>query len=130
MSDPFAELGLPRKFDQDPAALRAAGEKSGNSPAYQAVADPRQRAETLLGLMQGPTKEFWKGVPEDFPAALAAAGTDPAKLAALRDQRITNITFLFRQILSPDKGPVQAGRQRMVRAELNALDQLAPLLPK
>ena len=124
MADPFTELGLPRKFEQDDATLAAARQRSGNSPAYQSIADPRQRAETLLNLMDGPSKELWRGVPPDFEAALAAAGTDPQKLAALRQQRLTNIMWLFRQLGSNDKGPVQAGRQRMVRAELNALDQI------
>jgi hypothetical protein len=128
MNDSFAELGLPRQFELDDSALRAAGQRSGNSPAYQQVADPRQRAELLLDLMKGPTKEFWQGVPPDFPDALAAAGNDPQKLAALRDQRLNNILHLFRQLGSNDKGTVQAGRQRMIRAELNALEELQPLL--
>jgi hypothetical protein len=128
MNDPFAQLGLPRKFDLDDAALSAAQQK-GNDAAYQAIADPAQRAQTLLALMDGPTKEFWRGTPSDFDKGLAQAGNDPQKLAALRQQCLLNISNLFRQILgSNDKGPVQAGRQRMVRAELNALDVLAPLM--
>jgi hypothetical protein len=114
----------------DDATLRAAGERSGNSASFQSIADPRQRAETLFDLMKGPTKEQWPGMPPDFAAALSAAGTDPQKLTALRDQRLNNILYLFRQLGSNDKLPVQIGRQRMVRAELNALDQLTPLLPQ
>jgi hypothetical protein len=129
MDDPFAQLGLPRKFELDDAALRAAGEKSGNSAAYQAIAGPQERAQTLLALMNGPTKEQWVGLPPDFSAALASAGSDPQKLTALRDQRLKNILYLFRQLASNDKATVQIGRQRMVRAELNALDQISPLMP-
>jgi hypothetical protein len=42
---------------------------------------------------------------------------------------LNNILHLFRQLGSNDKATVQIGRQRMVRSELNALDQIAPLLP-
>jgi hypothetical protein len=129
MNDPFAELGLPRKFDQDPAEIRAAGQKSGNSAAYQTIADPYRRAETLLALMGAAPRDQWRGPPPDFEADLAAAGTDVAKLTALRDLRISNMSNLFRQLAGNDKLPVQLGRQRMVCAELNALDQIAPLLP-
>ena len=130
MNDPFAQLGLPRTFELDDATLRAARDRTGDTAAYQALADPRQRAETLLMLMDGPTKDLWRGVPPDFADALAATGSNPGKLEALRQQRLNNILYLFRQLRSNDKGTVQAGRQRMVRAELNALDQIAPLLPR
>jgi hypothetical protein len=125
MNDSFAELGLPRRFDLDDASLRAAAQQSGDSAAYQMIADPRQRAETLLTLMNGPTRQQWLGLPPDFEAALAAAGSDPQKRAALAQQRLDNISHLFRQLGSNDKGTVQAGRQRMIRSELNALDALA-----
>ncbi len=123
MTDPFAELGLPQRFDLDPAALAAAAQKSGDSPAYKIVADPRSRADALLNLMAGPYND-WKGIPDDFPAALAAAGNDPVKLAALRDQRLANIASYFHQLRGHDPGGVQAGRQRQVRAELNAIAQI------
>jgi hypothetical protein len=130
MDDPFAQLGLPRKFELDDATLRAAAQSAGSTPAYQAIADPKQRAETLLALMNGPSRELWRGIPPDFAAALAAAGTDAGKLAALRQQRLTNILHLFRQLGSNDKIIVHLARQRMIRAELNALDELAPLMPQ
>jgi len=127
MNDPFSELGLPRQFDLDDASLQAAAQR-GNSAAYTLVADPRRRAETLLTLMNGPTRDVWPSLPPDFEAALATAGNDPAKLAALRQQRLKIISNLFRQLKSNDKATVQIGRQRMIRAELNALDQMAPLI--
>ena len=127
MNDPFAELSVPRQFDLDDATLKAAAQR-GNPAAYSLIADPRQRAETLLALMNGPTKELWPTVPHDFGAALAATGKDPAKLAALRQQRLNIVSNLFRQLRSNDKGTVQLGRQRMIRAELNALDEMAPLM--
>jgi hypothetical protein len=133
MTDPFAELGLPRRFELDDGALVAAKDRSaalsGGSAAYAAVADPRQRAETLLTLMDGPTKQQWQGLPSDFAGELAAAGSDAQKLTALKAQRLNNMLYLFRQLAGHDKGTVQMGRQRMVRAELNAVDQIDALLP-
>jgi hypothetical protein len=129
MNDPFAALNIPRQFDLDDATL-AAAQRAGNTPAYQIIADPRQRADTLLTLLHGPTKEMWSGLPTDFPAALAAAGSDAGKLAALREDRLKRISNLFRQLGSNDKATVQMGRQRMVRAQLNALDQLGTSAPQ
>jgi len=129
LSDPFADLGLSRAFEVDDTTLRAASNRTGNTAAYQAIADPRQRAQTLLMLMGGPTRDQWRGVPPDFAGALAAAGTDVQSLTALGQQRLNNIMYLFRQLGSNDKETVLAGRRRMVRAELNALDQLDAMLP-
>jgi hypothetical protein len=129
MDDPFAQLGVPRKFDLDDATV-AAAQTAGNAHAYQLIADPQKRADTLLTLMHGPTKEAWSAVPPDFEAALAAAGNDPQKLASLRQDRLRRIANLFRQLGSNDKATVQIGRQRMIRAELNALDQLGAPAPK
>ena len=123
MDDPFAELGVPRKFDLDEATLAAAG-RGGDTPVYKLIADPQQRAETLLALMHGPAKEVWPALPPDFAGALAAAGNDPGKLAAVRQDRLKRIANLFRQLGSNDKATVQMGRQRMIRAELNALEAL------
>jgi hypothetical protein len=126
MNDPFAELGIPRKFDLDDATL-AAAQQAGSATAYAAIADPKQRADALLTLLQGPTKEQWPAAPPDFSAALTQAGGDAQKLAALRLDRLKRIANLFRQLGSNDKATVQIGRQRMIRAELNALDQLGPV---
>ncbi len=43
------------------------------------------------------------------------------------EQRWKNVASLFVQLQSADKGPVQAGRQRLVRSELNAIDALTKL---
>ena len=120
---------FPRKFDLDEATLAAAGQAQ-NAEAYQLIADPQKRADTLLTQMHGPTKEMWSALPPDFAAALDAAGGDAQKLAALRQDRLKRISNLFRQLGSNDKATVQIGRQRMIRAELNALDQMGRSAPQ
>ena len=122
--DPFAALGLPRRFDLDDATISAARDRTNDSAAYDLIATPRARAETRLRLLDTPDASDYVGLPGDFADAFAQAHGDPARLAALKAERWNIVTHLFRQRLGFDKAPVQIGRSRMIRAELNAIDSL------
>ncbi len=84
--DPFAFLGLPRRFDLDSASITrawlmrsadvhpdrqevvsdAAREMARLNTAREALVDPERRANTLLVLLGGPTKEQDKSLPDGF----------------------------------------------------------------
>lgn len=85
MNDPFQLLGLPRRFDLDDAALRRAylarvsaihpdiaGDDQAQAAsaelnlARESLANPESRANILLALLGGPTKETDKSLPPAF----------------------------------------------------------------
>jgi hypothetical protein len=115
---------LPRQFDLDANALAAARDRTGNVDAYNQLIDPRQRAETLITLMGGPTPSDYLGLPPGFSDEIAQAHGDPARLAAIKAERWNIVARLFTQLMGVDKAPTQIGRGRMLRAELNAIDSL------
>ncbi|MBV8780195.1 MAG: hypothetical protein JO353_02250 [Phycisphaerae bacterium] len=123
-SDPFVALDVPRQFDLDDATLVAARDRTGNTAAYQSIATPRARAESLMRLIGGPTAGEYPGLPNGFADQFAQTHGDAAAVAALRAERWNNITHLFPQLLGFDKAPVQIARAKMMRAELNAIDAL------
>lgn len=90
MPDPFDVLGLPARFDVDPASLHAAwlrgsallhpdASHAGGAPnderlarladlnrAKSVLADPIHRAEALLERLGGPAKDADKSLPDGF----------------------------------------------------------------
>ena len=124
MNDPFAALGLPRRFEVDAAALAAARDRTGNVDAFNVLVDPRQRAEALMGLIHGPTSAEYVGTPLGFSDEIAQAHGDADRLAAIKAERWNNVAHLFPHLLGFDKAPTQLGRARMMRAELNAIDSI------
>ena len=89
MNDPFATLGVPRRFDldadelearfvalssehhpdrhTDPIAQADAAERASEiGHAYQTLADPERRANALLALRGGPAKEDDQSLPPDL----------------------------------------------------------------
>lgn len=116
MFDPFLLLGLPRRFDLEPAEIDAAylaraleshpDAFGGVAPglagddaqamlneAKDVLANPERRANTLLELLGGPTKEQNKSLPPAFLAEMmdmreemesATATNDPSAIAAWR----------------------------------------------
>lgn len=84
--DPFEVLGLPRRFDLEPAAITkawlvksaashpdrqpdatdAAREMARLNAARQALTDPERRANALLRLLGGPSKEADRSLPDGF----------------------------------------------------------------
>lgn len=89
MFDPFAVLGLPRRFRLDAEELErrfvslssehhpdrhtdpldqadAADKSSEIGHAYRVLADPEQRADALLTLRGGPAKESDSSLPQDL----------------------------------------------------------------
>lgn len=92
-TDPFAALGLPRRFDLAPAAVlaahlrkaaaahpdrisdpmaqvQAAAEAARINDAKAMLMDDEQRANALLTLLGGPTKEQDKSLPDGFLIAM------------------------------------------------------------
>lgn len=85
-TDPFAMLGLPRRFDIDRAALQrawlaaagrlhpdraesppdAAAQLAVMNQAMRTLEDPERRANTLHALLGGATKEADKSLPDGF----------------------------------------------------------------
>ena len=86
MLDPFETLGLPRRFDLDPAELHAKYIQASSAchpdrhtdpvaqadaaeriafinQAYTVLSDPEKRADALLKLLGGPAKEDDKSLP-------------------------------------------------------------------
>lgn len=84
--DPYEVLGLPRRFDLEPASItrawlqRSAASHPDRQPdaadaardmarlnaARQVLSDPEQRANTLLQLLGGPSKELDRSLPDGF----------------------------------------------------------------
>ncbi len=148
-ADPFASLGLPRRFDVDPEALRAAWlagtarlhpDRPGapHDAAHQLAAlndakatieDPERRANALLSLLGGATKEQDKSLPTGFLSEMLearermeseiAAEGDAARSrweawsATRRNAYIERVAELFAR-------PSDSGVLRAIRMELNA----------
>jgi molecular chaperone HscB len=83
--DPFATLGLPRRFDLarreiEAAYLSRAGASHPDvggtagiddlNRARQTLADPEARADVLLRLLGGPSREDYRGLPPGFLAEI------------------------------------------------------------
>lgn len=109
MFDPFAILGLPRRFDLTDAAIRraflakvqsahpdAGGDQDVGADLTKArdtLLNPESRADTLLRLLGGPAKDADKTLPPGFLMDImetrealeaALASKDPAELERLR----------------------------------------------
>lgn len=147
--DPFEILGLPRRFDLNEQALhrawlarcaavhpdRAADESDDGEAAAElnraraTLADPERRANALLRLLGGPSKEENRSLPEGLLAEmlevreemetdLGAAGHEARrKWGAWADERkrahIDRVGELFR-------GPLNEEQFGAIRRELNA----------
>lgn len=150
--DPFAILGVPRRFDVDAAQVHRAylmrsatlhpdlGEAPGPAGddsaalnrAKAILDDPEQRADTLLILLGGPTREAERALPDGFLMEImdtrerldeALRTGDRAAAAAFEEwaftQRAAHIAAArerFEQLSSP---PAPAAL-RDIRRELNA----------
>ncbi len=148
--DPFALLGLPRTFDLDPAAIRrahlaavtrlhpdAADEEPDESAelnrAKQVLMDPERRADALLRLLGGPSKEADKTLPGgggylmqmmQTREEIESASTDEARqtwrtwAAELRAEYIQRVSELFSRAThstTPDPAVLKE-----IRVQLNA----------
>ncbi|HBS28876.1 MAG TPA: hypothetical protein DEB06_05375 [Phycisphaerales bacterium] len=149
--DPFALLGMPRGFEMDRAALHRAWlaraarvhpDRDAGDPEREAALaalnlarvtldDPERRAEALLRLMGGPTREADRTLPDGFlPEMLAVREEMESDLAsdaaaarskwggwasARREEHIAHAAGLFREAQSG-----RAGALMEIRALLNA----------
>lgn len=156
MQDPFDTLGLDRRFDLDDAQLHrhflersaashpdrftdpieqadAADRSAGINEAYRVLKDPEQRANALLRLLGGASKEDDKSLPPDLlmemmevrerQEAAEASGDDGAlrSLAAwARQQRQDHLGRIGRLFSQAAAGP-DPQVLRQIRLELNAL---------
>lgn len=147
--DPFALLGLPRRFELDHAALQrawleraaklhpdradapddAARLSADLNEAKAVLQDPERRANALVSLLGGPTKEMDKSLPEGFlmemlevreamQAEIEAEGEDARArweswAASRRGEIISRVGELFAR-------GCDAATLRAVRTELNA----------
>lgn len=151
-SDPFRLFGLPASFDVDPSSVERAwlrlasqlhpdlnSDDEGSqarlahiNEARQILLDPELRANALLGLLGGPSKESDRSLPDGFlgemmevreQAEEARASADGegweafrAWAAARREEHIESVRTLF-AALPQSPGPAQLGA---IRTELNA----------
>lgn len=158
MEDPFALLGLPRRFDIDAPALqraflaRSAAVSAQALPsdaeeamladlnaAKAALEDPESRADVLLKLLGGPSREQDRSLPDGFLQQVmtvrqemeeqlqaASGGTRRASVAkwerwceAERVQHAARVSELFTRLLNV-AGPVNTASLGAIRRELNA----------
>jgi molecular chaperone HscB len=158
--DAFAVLGLPRRFDLAPADVQraylakvtqahpdaigaemleglddAAGHTADLNRAKSVLESDESRANLLLGLLGGPTKEADKSLPEGFlmevmdvreQVEAALASNDPSQRAKWKhwamDQRrayVTGAQAFFERMLSQTDAPSEQSR-RELRRHLNA----------
>lgn len=139
--DPFALLGLERRFDLDESTLAVMAGQSLSPAAADAVrtlSEPESRADCLLRLLGGPDEAalptIWANDQEMIDALRgrwAAARNDPAAAAAVRQaadaewrKKSDRIAALFRALHGRDNPVVQRDRCRDVRMALNALRAL------
>lgn len=151
-SDPFEALGLERRFDLDQGAItrawlaRSAALHPDRQPAdddaarsmarlnaaRDALADAEQRANCLLALLGGPSKEADRSLPEGFLertlelreeieellANEAPGERDRLEQWALgqRKQFVDRVSKLFRQLTQP----AQSSQLAEIRTALNA----------
>jgi molecular chaperone HscB len=166
--DPFALLGVPRRFDLDRAALQsaflrasarwhpdretsparaleAAAHAARINDAHRTLGDDERRADALLRLLGGPTKEQETSLPDGFLVDMmttreemesALAAGDPKRRAELqqwaaarRGEFIRVVAMLFDE---QSRAP-ESSRLRAIRVQLNAwryiermLEQLDP----
>lgn len=159
MFDPFAILNLPRSFAIDPLFVRkqylsasavhhpdrfsdpveqadAAERIALINQAYRTLSDPEARADVLLGLLGGPSKEKDKSLPAELLEEMleireimetASAHDDQQTLQQLhargvaeRDVRLQKIGSCFAE-LEKQPGTTDASLLKQIRLELNAL---------
>jgi molecular chaperone HscB len=162
MPDPFKTLGLPQRYDLDQADLHArfiqasaathpdrytdpvqqaqAAERSAEvNHAYAVLSDPQRRADVLLALLGGPTKEEDKSLPPDLLMDMmetreqleeAIAQDNHAELNKLRgwanDQRDVHLKKI--QALFADNDALAPGDAKAIRLELNTLRYIQRML--
>ncbi|MBX3385144.1 MAG: hypothetical protein KF768_01085 [Phycisphaeraceae bacterium] len=158
MFDPFASLGLERRFDLDAAAIqRAFAVRSADVHARDASEDerdstlseinrakaliehPESRADTLLLLLGGPTRETERSLPDGFLQEMmevrqtmeeeieAASESDARAVSdkwevwaeARRAGHEARVAAMFREGCSSGDQPSRAAL-RAIRRELNA----------
>ena len=163
-SDPYNILGLSKRFDLDESELQQrfvtlsaehhpdkftdpieqmdAAEKSAEiNTAYHTLKDPEQRANALLALMGGPTKEADNSLPptllmemmeirEDMESAMA--NHDQAKLDKLRqwakeerEEYLNMISPLFAKAVD---GKLDTNTAKQIRLHLNGLRYIERML--
>jgi molecular chaperone HscB len=157
MPNPFAALGLDPQFDLDasnvhecyiralasthpdrfldPMDQADAAERTAQiNEAYRVLSDPELRAEALLGLLGGPTREEDKSLPPELLAQMmeiretwdaAADADDQATLKELRSwvlqqhrEALARVAALFTRLAG---APNPDAHFKTIRLELNAL---------
>jgi len=160
MPDPFALFEIEPGFDLDLQQLEArflslsvqnhpdrfldpiqqadaADQMARITVAYQQLADPEARANTLLKFLGGPSKEDDKTLPPDLLMQMmdvredleaAAASQDKAKLTQLRDWADTQRLEHIDRLSGLFAGIFDTGTAKLIRIELNALRYIARML--
>lgn len=141
--DPFALLGIERRFDVDPAELDRrygallahAGALSRSDPdqgkrvleklaeGRRVLADPVARGGLLLKLLGGAADAQTDSLPPRFRERLESARQEgPADWMEQERGRLTGVASnLFRLRGSADNGVVLRARRRQIRQTLNAI---------